>query len=87
MTLKLAEEPEEREKCSWSVLTDFCNRNDAKVAAVHVAFEQGAIEFLCFKGVSPPEGYKVGLPPQCESKKAKQKAADGTKTRVNLRSR
>lgn len=77
MMLKLAEEPEEREKCSWTVPADFHNRNDARVAMVHVAFEQGAIEFLRFKGVSPPEGYKVELPPPRESKKAKWKAADG----------
>jgi hypothetical protein len=80
MTLKLAEEPEEREKCSWSLPTDFRNRNDAKVAVVHIAFEQGAIELLRFKGVSPPGGYnKVELPPPRESQKAKRKAADGTK--------
>jgi hypothetical protein len=78
MTLKLTEQPEEREKCSWTVPADFRNRNDAKVAVVHAAFEQGAIEFLRFKGESPPEGYKVELPPPRESKKAKRKAADGT---------
>ena len=78
MTLKLTEQPEEREKCSWIVPADFRNRNDAKVAVVHTAFEQGAIEFLRFKGESPPEGYKVELPPPRESKKAKRKAADGT---------
>ena len=78
MTLKLTEQPEEREKRSWTVPADFRNRNDAKVAVVHAAFEQGAIEFLRFKGESPPEGYKVELPPPRESKKAKRKAADGT---------
>lgn len=78
MTLKLTEQPEEREKCSWTIPADFRNRNDAKVAVVHVAFEQGAIEFLRFKGESPPEGYKVELPPPRESKKAKRKASDGT---------
>jgi hypothetical protein len=78
MTLKLTEQPEEREKCSWTVPADFRNRNDAKIAVIHAAFEQGAIEFLRFKGESPPEGYKVELPPPRESKKAKRKAADGT---------
>jgi hypothetical protein len=78
MTLKLTEQPEEREKCSWTVPADFRNRNDAKVAVVHAAFEQGAIEFLRFNGESPPEGYKVELPPPRESKKAKRKATDGT---------
>ena len=78
MTLKLTEQPEEREKCSWTVPADFRNRNDAKVAVVQSAFEQGAIEFLRFKGGSPPEGYKVELPPPRESKKGKRKAADGT---------
>jgi hypothetical protein len=78
MTLKLTEQPEEHEKCSWTVPADFRNRNDAKVAVVHAAFEKGAIEFLRFNGESPPEGYKVELPPPRESKKAKRKAADGT---------
>ena len=77
MTLKLTEQPEECEKCSWTIPADFHNRDDVKVAVVHAAFEQGAIKFLCFKGESPPEGYKVKLPPLCESKKAKQKATDG----------
>lgn len=77
MTLKLTEQPEEREKRSWSVPPDFRNKNEAKVAVIHAAFEQGAIEFLRFKGESPPEGYKVELPPPRESKKAKRKAADG----------
>ena len=78
MTLKLTEQPGERETRSWTVPADFRNRNDAKVAVVHAAFEQGAIEFLRFRGESPPEGYKVELPPPRESKKAKRKALDGT---------
>ncbi len=77
MTLKLTEQPEEHEKRSWTVSADYRNRNDAKVAMVHHAFEQGAIEFLRFKGESPPEGYKVELPPPRESKKAKRKATEG----------
>lgn len=80
MTLKLTEQPEESEKCYWTVPADFRNRNDAKVAVVYAAFEQGAIEFLRFKGESPPEGYKVELPSARESKKAKRKAVDGTET-------
>jgi len=77
LTLKLTEEPEEREKCSWEAPADFRNRNDAKVAVVQLAFEQGAIEFLRFRGVSPPEGYRVELPAPRESKKAKRKGMDG----------
>jgi hypothetical protein len=78
MTLKLAEEPEECEKCSWTVPADFRNMNDAKAAVVHVAFGQGAIEFLRFEGESPPEGHKVELPPPRKFKKAKRIVANGT---------
>jgi hypothetical protein len=62
------------EKCFWSVATDFRNRNDAKVAVVHVAFEQGAIEFLRFKGESPPEGHKVELPPTARVQKSEMES-------------
>jgi len=77
LTLKLTGEPEEHEKRSWTVPADFCNRNDAKIAVLQLAFEQGAIEFLRFRGEPPPEGYKVELPPPHESKKAKRKSTDG----------
>jgi hypothetical protein len=85
MTLKLTGQPEGHEKCSWTVPADFRNRNDAQVVVIHAAFEQGAIEFLRFKGESPPEGYKVELTPLRESKKAKRKAADGTKNEARRR--
>jgi hypothetical protein len=39
MMLELTEQAEEREKCSWTVQANFCNRNDAKVAVIHVAFD------------------------------------------------
>ncbi len=78
MALKLTEQPEEHERRSWTIPADYRNKNDAKVAVVHLAFEQSAIEFLRFKGESPPEGYKVELPPPRESKKAKRKVTDGT---------
>ena len=77
LTLKLREQAEEREKRCWTIPADYRNRNDAKVAVVHLAFEQGAIEFLRFQGESPPVGYKVALPPPRESKKAKRKGTDG----------
>lgn len=74
LTLKLTGQPEAHEKRSWTVPAEYRNRNDAKVAVVQLAFEQGAIEFLRFSGEPPPEGYKVELPPPRESKKAKRKA-------------
>jgi hypothetical protein len=76
MTLQLTEQPEEREKRCWTVPADFRNRNDAKVAVLQLAFEQGAIEFLRFNGEPPPEGYKVELPSPREPKKAKRKGTD-----------
>ena len=77
MTLTLtAQEPAEHQKRSWTVPAEYRNKNDAKVAVVQLAFEQGAIEFLQFSGEPPPEGYKVELPPPREAKKAKRKATD-----------
>ena len=78
MTLKLKESPEEHENRSWTVPADYRSKNDAKVAVVLHAFEQGAIEFLRFPGAPPSEGYKVELPPPREPKKAKRKCPDGT---------
>ena len=78
LTLKLTGQPEEHEKRSWTVPAEYRNRNDAKVAVVQLAFEQGAIEFLRFSGEPPPEGYKVELPPPRESRKAKRKATEAT---------
>src|SRR6266851_889307 len=82
LTLKLTEQPQEREKRFWTVPADFRNKNDAKVAVVQLSFEQGAIEFLRFRGEPPPEGYKVELPAPRESRKAKRKAADGAENEV-----
>ena len=50
------------------------------MAVVQLAFEQGAIEFLRFRGMPPPEGYRVELPPPREPKKAKRKGTDGAGT-------
>src|SRR5712672_597312 len=77
MALKLTEQPEEHEKRSWTAPADFRNKNDAKVAVVILAFEQGALEFLRFKGEPVPKYYKVELPAPRESKKAKRKRMDG----------
>lgn len=77
MMLKFIEHPEEHEKRCWTVPADFRSRNDAKVAVIQLAFEQGAIEFLRFRGEPPPEGYKVDLPAPREPKKAKRKGGDG----------
>jgi hypothetical protein len=80
LTLKLTEEPKACEKRSWTVSANFRNKNDAKVAVLHHAFEHGALEFLRFRGESPPKDYKVWLPPPREAKKgAKRKILDGVK--------
>ena len=62
---------------SQTILADFRNRNDAKVAVVYTVFEQGAIQILRYKGESLPEGHKVKLPPPRKSKKARWKATNG----------
>lgn len=74
LRLKLTGKPEEREARTWTVPAEYRNKNDAKVAVVQLAFEQGALEFLRFSGEPPPEGYKVEMPPPRETKKAKRKA-------------
>jgi hypothetical protein len=62
MTLKLSLEPNSEDTRSWTVPADYRSRNDAKTAVIELAFENGAIEFLRFRGKPPPEGYVVMLP-------------------------
>ncbi|EPQ53313.1 hypothetical protein GLOTRDRAFT_95286 [Gloeophyllum trabeum ATCC 11539] len=49
---------------SWSftVPREYKSGADAKVAAVCLAYEQGVIELVRFRGKKPPPGYKVVLP-------------------------
>ncbi|KAJ8497072.1 hypothetical protein ONZ51_g720 [Trametes cubensis] len=51
----------------YTVPTEYRNRNDAKLAVIAHAVEQGAIEFLRFKGRPTPPGYVPYYAQQKES--------------------
>ncbi|TFY56928.1 hypothetical protein EVG20_g8744, partial [Dentipellis fragilis] len=83
MTLKLVEEPQPEQKRTWTAPADYSSKTDAKVAVVTLAFDDGAIEFLRFRGEPPPPGYVVTLPPpkrtdgaDAGKKNKKRKATD-----------
>ncbi|KAI0027948.1 hypothetical protein K488DRAFT_60000, partial [Vararia minispora EC-137] len=59
MTLHLSLEPKDGEKMSWTVAAEYRSRSDARIAVVDLAFQNGAIEYLQFRGRPAPEGYVV----------------------------
>jgi hypothetical protein len=57
MTLHLAADPTPDQTRIWTVSNDYRNKADAKVAVICTAIEQGAMEFIRFRGGPPPPGY------------------------------
>ena len=57
MTIELGPSPTPEQVRKYTVPAEYRNRNDAKLAVVLRAVEQGAIEFLRFRGNPPPPGY------------------------------
>ncbi|KAG2075717.1 hypothetical protein BDR04DRAFT_1091342 [Suillus decipiens] len=57
MTLHLAADPTPDQTRIWTVSNDYRNKADAKVAVICTAIEQGAMEFIRFRGEPPPPGY------------------------------
>ncbi|KAI8976408.1 hypothetical protein BD414DRAFT_539383 [Trametes punicea] len=57
MTVELGPSPTPEQVRKYTVPAEYRNRNDAKLAVIAHAVEQGAIEFLRFKGRPPPPGY------------------------------
>ncbi|CDO68523.1 hypothetical protein BN946_scf184998.g20 [Trametes cinnabarina] len=57
MTIELCPSPTPEQVRKYTVPAEYRNRNDAKLAVIAHAVEQGAIEFLRFKGRPPPPGY------------------------------
>ncbi|KAG1767160.1 hypothetical protein EV702DRAFT_1147624 [Suillus placidus] len=57
MTLHLAADPTPDQTRNWTVSNDYRNKADAKVAVICTAIEQGAMEFIRFRGEPPPPGY------------------------------
>jgi hypothetical protein len=57
MTLQLANDPKPDQIRKWSAPNEYRNKADARVAAICTAIEEGAIEFIRFRGEPPPLGY------------------------------
>ena len=57
MTLELDSHSGTQQPRKYSVAAEYRNRNDAKFAAVLRSVEDGALEFLKFRGRPPPSGY------------------------------
>ncbi|KAG1808703.1 uncharacterized protein BJ212DRAFT_1590062 [Suillus subaureus] len=57
MTLHLAADPTPDQTRIWTVSNDYRNKADAKVAVICTAIEQGAMEFIRFRGKPLPSGY------------------------------
>lgn len=59
MTLELSSFPTAEETKTFSAPTDYRTKVDAKIAVACLAAEQGAVEFLRFRGGPPPPGYQT----------------------------
>jgi len=57
MTLQLANDPAPDQIRTWTAPNEYRNKADARVAVICTAVEQGAIEFIRFRGEPPPLGY------------------------------
>ena len=57
MTLQLANDPTFGQTRKWTAPNEYRNKADARVAVICTAVEQGAIEFVRFRGEPPPLGY------------------------------
>ncbi|KAH9849147.1 hypothetical protein C2E23DRAFT_888535 [Lenzites betulinus] len=57
ITIELCPSPTPQQVRKYTVPAEYRNRNDAKLAVIARAVEEGAIEFLRFQGRPPPPGY------------------------------
>ncbi|KAI0822152.1 hypothetical protein BC628DRAFT_1422075 [Trametes gibbosa] len=57
ITIELCTSPTAQQVRKYTVPAEYRNRNDAKLAVIARAVEEGAIEFLRFQGRPPPPGY------------------------------
>ncbi|KAI9059441.1 hypothetical protein FKP32DRAFT_1606126 [Trametes sanguinea] len=73
MTIELCPSPTPEQVRKYTVPAEYRNRNDAKLAVIAHAVEQGAIEFLRFKGRPPPPGYIPYYAQQYENNYANRK--------------
>lgn len=74
ITLHLAADPTAEQARNWTVSNDYRNKADAKVAVICTAIEQGAMEFIRFRGEPPPPGYTTPYSLQAFDPESSQKS-------------
>ncbi|KAG1744954.1 uncharacterized protein EDB91DRAFT_1345827 [Suillus paluster] len=74
MTLHLANDPTPDQTRKWTAPPEYRNKSDAKAAVICTAIEQGAIEFLRFRGEPPPLGYTTPYSLQTYDPESSQKS-------------
>lgn len=74
ITLHLAADPTPDQTRIWTVSNDYRNKADAKVAVICIAIEQGAMEFIRFRGEPPPPGYTTPYSLQTFDPESSQKS-------------
>lgn len=74
MMLHLAADPTPEQTRIWTVSNDYRNKADAKVAVICTAIEQGAMEFIRFRGEPPPPGYTTPYSLQTFDPESSQKS-------------
>ncbi|OCH85385.1 hypothetical protein OBBRIDRAFT_798230 [Obba rivulosa] len=57
LTVELSPTPSSEQTRRYTVEAEYRNRNDAKIAVVWSAVQQGVMEFILFRGQSLPSGY------------------------------
>ncbi|KAI0925302.1 hypothetical protein AcV7_005578 [Taiwanofungus camphoratus] len=57
LTIELSPSPTPDQVRKYTVPTEYRNRNDAKIVIVHLAVQEGVIDFIRFRGHPPPPGY------------------------------
>lgn len=57
LVVRLSTSPTSEQVRRYTVSSDYRNKADAKVAVICHAAEQGVVEFVCFQGRTPPDGY------------------------------
>lgn len=80
MTLHLTADPTPDQTRTWTVSNDYRNKGDAKVAVICIAIEQGAMEFIRFRGEPPPPGYTTPYSLETFDPEASQKSNGKRKT-------
>ncbi|KAG0704119.1 hypothetical protein DFH29DRAFT_913781 [Suillus ampliporus] len=75
MALQIANDPTPDQIRKWTAPCEYRNKADAKVAVICTAVEQGAIEFIRFRGEPSPLGYTTPYSLQNYDPESSQKSA------------